>query len=217
METLRYLISKTILLIVIIVCLWGTTIIVKKFFPAFSLFSPVHFFTDDWLPDPVNRSALNEPEVADLTPYLYKGERSSWVSYVQYTKNGMNIINPAPNVSATTTLSNGFSPVDLYLRRLSIYTGGMIYTGLSFTGEARNTFFNKGTFPIYVTDINGRIVDTEIAYATSDWTVPGWTRFTVTIKGVLPVRTMCALVFRAASGSSAGYSGTQVAVPEMCN
>lgn len=217
METMRYLMSKILLVVIILILVWAGYLVIKKFFPKLTFITPTHFFTDDWLPDPVNFTALNTAKTANLSSVTNDPWMSPGTSYVEYTGTGMRIINGKAPLTATSSITSGFSPVALYIRKLSIYTNGSLYTGLTFTGEARNTLFAQGVFPIYIVDSTGRIVAVEQAQALSAQTAPGWTKFVVQLRSVLPVRTPCHMIFRAAPTAQAGYSGTQVVLPYMCN
>jgi hypothetical protein len=107
--------------------------------------------------------------------------------------------------ATTTTTSNVeqaaepiFSLRSLYIRNLSIYEGGHIYTGISFVGEARSNMFREGKFPIIMVDQAGRAVGIAAAIATTDWSVPGWVRFESKIPYTLPNQTPCTMVFEEA-------------------
>lgn len=105
----------------------------------------------------------------------------------------------------------------LYVRNLSIFQNGHIYTGLRFSGEAKGTMFNNGTFPIFIVDSAGRVIAKEQAVATEKWAVPGWVRFNVKINSILPMRIPCFFVFQAENGSPESRKGVFVTVPETCN
>jgi hypothetical protein len=217
METLRFLMSKILIAIFILLFLWGSYLILIKFFPNITWSSgskSSSFFTDGWLPTPVNIHLLNRARTADLSSLVIKNTVSPGTSYVEYTGTGMRIVNGPPNTTTASTSSGVFSPTALYIRSLSIYTNGSIYTGLSFVGEARSTLFANNTFPLYIVDAEGRVVATEQAIGLPDWSFPGWTRFVVKINNVLPVRTPCQMIFRAAPYSQANV---QVAIPVICN
>lgn len=99
---------------------------------------------------------------------------------------------PVQSPTALTTQRN------LTVRNLSIYEGGHVYTGLTFVGEAKSTMFRDGKFPIIVVDDKGRIVGVSFALATTNWSVPGWTRFTTKINYALPNAIPCTMVFEEA-------------------
>lgn len=150
------------------------------------------------------------------------------VDYVTYTTEGTQIIKGGQNsvFDSSQTLtksqnvsSSGFADRSLYIRNLSIYEGGHVYTGLSFTGEARNTLFQNGKFPVVIVDGAGRVVTVSYAEATSNWSVPGWTRFQVKINGVLPNNIQCAMIFEEAKQQYTYNNSlpTRVAIPVMCN
>lgn len=83
----------------------------------------------------------------------------------------------------------------LYIRNLSIYEGGHVYTGLSFVGEARNEMFLRGVFPIVITDRNGQVLGVSRASSTGAWSVAGWSRFEAKILNTLPNNVPCLMFF----------------------
>lgn len=218
METIRYLLSKLLSSIVILIILIFIFIAVKKFFPGFSLGGATSFFTDNFLPDPVNLQSLGNGSIADLSKNIYQGERSPHVSYVEYTGTDMRIIPPRGQ-----SISNGTggtqvptpSTIGTYVRNVTLYKGGSLYTRISFTGEAKEAFFKQGVFPVYIVDGAGRLLAQEQAVATPIWTFPGWTRFSVTVQTTLPSQVPCAVIFHAAQGSTLG--NTQESMPMICN
>ena len=131
--------------------------------------------------------------------------------------------NTVSNLSNNTQINEAFNINDskyerlAYVRNLTIFQNGHIYTGLRFSGEAKSTMFNNGTFQILVVDNAGRVVAKEQAVAVERWTVPGWVRFEVKINSVLPVNVPCFFVFQAQGGSVDGRRGVFVTVPETCN
>ena len=218
MDTIRYLLSKVFLVILVLVVIMGLYVVFQKYIPGFHISLGNSFFTDNLLPDPVNVQLLGQGSTADLSGNIYQGARSSDVSYVEYTGTGMRIV-PATH---TTEPMGGQSaqptqPVGIYVRNLSIYRGGSIYTRITFTGEAQNSFFKNNTFPIYITDMSGNVIAQEQATGLSGWAFPGWTRFTVTVQSVLPVRLPCQMVFRGQAGSSAATARAQEIFPITCN
>ncbi len=100
-----------------------------------------------------------------------------------------------PVSSSPTSLTTNRS---LYIRNLSIYEGGHVYTGLSFVGEARSTMFREGKFPIAVVDASGRLIGISVAIAQTTWSVPGWVRFETKITYPLPNNVPCTMVFEGA-------------------
>lgn len=99
-----------------------------------------------------------------------------------------------PRQSPTALTTNR----SLIVRNLSIYEGGHVYTDLSFVGEAKSTMFRDGKFPIVIVSQSGKVIGVSAAVATSNWTVPGWTRFTTKIYYTLPVNVPCTMVFEEA-------------------
>lgn len=156
--------------------------------------------------------------------------------YVSYDANGRVILTPENEITpqnARNTSNNAINNTrgtipsspstttdrNLLIRNLSIYDGGHIYTGLSFIGEARSSMFKNGRFPIIVVDQNGRLVGISAAVATTDWAVPGWTRFETRIDYVLPNNIPCALVFEEAltQNERAVRQPLRTHIPVRCN
>ncbi len=166
--------------------------------------------------NPTKAKTFVEPE-----PYVYTGTQPGGTtisnaknpvsvngySYPTYTYVGNSNV-PAVSylrktgTSSTTGESQVISKVpssrELYLRNLSLYEGGRIYTGLSFIGEAHSNLFREGRFPIVVVDTAGRVIGFSFAIATTQWAVPGWVRFEAKINFPLPKNTPCIMVFEEA-------------------
>lgn len=198
---------------------------------------------DDWLPAPGSLGSLfgRKAEVPTATSNLYvpgpaysgnaynDGRGGANVTYTTYTtssgKSG-STFDYAPYTYTTTTPTTTTQPVQqpltnkdtrrLYVRNLSIFEGGSIYTNIAFTGEARNTMFKDGKFPIILVDNTGRGGVIAIAVATSDWTIPGWTRFQTKITANLPIKVPCTLIFQGANGT-ATQKPIQISFPIRCN
>jgi hypothetical protein len=178
--------------------------------------------------------------------YNARGSGGSSAYYVTYTPNGVEVtyngqtttgesevlasaasptvptqgasVIPPPSIPASAvTLVNGYASKELYIRNLSIYEGGRVYTGLSFVGEARSSMFIQGRFPIIIADAQGRAVAIATAHATTDWAVPGWVRFQTKITSVLPNKTSCTMVFEQAMVQGTQKQPTRVAIPVLCN
>ncbi len=106
----------------------------------------------------------------------------------------------------------------LYIRNLSIYQGGHIYTGLSFIGEARTSLFREGKFPIVVIDGAGKVVGVSAAVALESWSVPGWARFETKIMYTLPNKVPCTMIFEEAlTQAERTRQPVRVPVPIICN
>ena len=155
METIQYFLKKLFIVAVVFGILLAIFIALQKFAPNFmKKFSFVggsgSFFTDNWLPDPVNLQKLSEPSIANLDNQIYEGGLTPGMSYVIYGKDGkVEIITvpyknkPVINGEAIPVIQN--SPA---IRNLSLYKEGSIKLGMTFYGEAKSTFFSNGTFPI---------------------------------------------------------------------
>jgi hypothetical protein len=110
----------------------------------------------------------------------------------------------------------------MYIRNLSIYENGHVYTGLSFVGEARNEMFSNGGFRIVIIDQRGGLIGTSRAIKQENWSVPGWSRFSVKVQHVLPPGGVpCSMIFEQ-DIEQFKYSGTtaqpvRVGIPIKCN
>ena len=129
---------------------------------------------------------------------------------------------PSSSLSNTSTSlstsSNQTTSRSLYIRNLSIYEGGHVYTGLSFIGEARSTLFRDGKFQIVVVDTHGRVVGVSVAVATTQWSVPGWVRFAAKINYALPNNISCMMVFEEAlTQAEKSRQPLRVPLPVICN
>lgn len=230
METLQFLIKKIIVAIPVIFVVGLIYFVFVKYSPDFSFaFERKGGSLGDLLPDPklteefkpyiLESSDLKiDGTVVGINQNLTKG-----ITYVTVDKNG-NLIYYKPNQGTTqnNTLFNinqatkKYKDSD-YVRNLSIFTGGHIYTGLTFTGEAKNTMFKNGAFQVLVVDRFGRILSIDNVTTSNNWAMPGWVRFYGKLTGTFPVNSPCSLIFRPAQGSADSYNGIYVQVPEVCN
>lgn len=202
--------------------------LVALLFPALSFTALTASFknTDgtskDWLPAPKNYAGLFKANTTGTNGTLYvagnpyngygttTGDyKYSQTTYPTYDANGKEIIETQPQPTTVTAqtqikasqpqaINNTQLDKSLYIRNLSIYESGSIYTGLMFVGEARSEFFNEGKFPIVVVDDKGRIVGVSAALATTKWTIPGWVRFETKIIYALPKNAPCTMIFEEA-------------------
>jgi hypothetical protein len=246
MENIKYLLRFLFKLAVIAffaaLVWWG----VVTFNPGFRLYSLVSITTatstgnNGWLPSPrAFRGLLNKPKTPNPNENEgviygkvfngYGNQSGEQFDYVTYKEAGVQMAQgkgvPTSNASgqggstSTSTQSqNGYAQKSSFIRNLSIYEGGYVYTGLSFVGEARNTMFINGKFPIIVADrATGRALSISYGEATTDWAVPGWVRFQVKINGAFPNNVPCTMVFEQAQYSGSQVSPTRVAIPVVCN
>jgi hypothetical protein len=143
--------------------------------------------------EPFNGYALDENNqytysTYDYTTYTYSSDGSVATS----TSGGSSTKKDDTSKRATSTPE---MQRNLYVRNLSIYEGGHVYTGLSFVGEARASLFREGKFPIVIIDQSGRVVGMSYAVATTNWAIPGWVRFETKINYVLPNKVPCLMIF----------------------
>lgn len=236
METIQYFLKKLFIFAVVFGVLIAIFIALQKFAPNFmKKFSFVggsgSFFTDNWLPDPVNLQKLNQPGIANLDNQIYEGGMTPGMSYVIYGKDGkMQIITvPGGNVNSNNNGSavgrsnnnySNYSPMynSQYIRNLSIFKDQKIKTGAVFYGEAKNTFFYNGTFPIYIVDAQNRVFAREMAVESKQWTVPGWIRFSVKLYANFPPNTQpCQMIFAPGTDSPDRNMNYPVVLPIICN
>jgi hypothetical protein len=106
----------------------------------------------------------------------------------------------------------------MYIRNLSIYEGGNISRDLTFIGEARNEMYKNGTFNILVVNKEGAVLGVSPVRATGAWSIPGWSRFEVTIKHTLPPGgVQCVVIFEQARTQADTQQPVRVGVPVRCN
>jgi hypothetical protein len=188
----------------------------------------------DWLPSPRKYSGLFAQKTnttgtygnvyVSAPPYSGYGlnlnqYQYTTYNYVTYTSKGLatttldgkEVISAPPK--QTTTQPGITGSRSLTVRNLSIYEGGHVYTGLTFVGEARSTMFRDGKFPIVVVDQSGRMIGVSAAVATTDWAVPGWTRFQTKILYTLPQNVPCTMIFEEALTQAERNARTPLRVP----
>lgn len=242
MESIKFLI--TFLFKIAIVAFFAAIAwwFVVAFFPTFSpktviLGRPATPLgkDDGWLPSPRSFGGLfsnvkktdtqNNVYVSDPIVYepsiIYTSnntyDSNGYLTYTYSTNTNTQQGNKVTNTSQKKQVVND-SIKSMYVRNISIYQGGHVYQGLSFVGEARNTMFLEGKFPVILVDnTTSKIVSVSFAEAVTDWTVPGWTRFKVTIGSVAPRATPCTMLFEQARVRNSQIPPQTVSVPVMCN
>lgn len=222
METIQYFLSKLVIFVLIIGGIILIFIGLQKFAPEFAKkFSFTGgsgtFFTDNWLPDPVNLQEMSKPKTADLSNQVFEGGLTPGTSYVIYTDKGMEIIkvpekNKIISGEAIPVIQNSSA-----IRNLSIYREGNLSRGMVFYGEAKSTFFYNGTFPIYLFDSQSRTFGKELAISTGQWSTPGWTRFYVKINANLPPHQSCLMLFVPDPNSQDRNINYRAGLPVVCN
>lgn len=119
---------------------------------------------------------------------------------------------------SNNSAQNNNNPRVSYIRNLSVYEGGHIYTGISFVGEAKSLMFRDGKFPIVIVDSKGKLVGVSAAIAQTNWAVPGWVRFETKITYTLPNNTPCTMIFEEAlTQTEKTRTPLRVAFPIRCN
>lgn len=223
MDTIKYLIGfffKLAFAALFVALIWW---LVSLLFPALSFSQLKTVFSGeekrDILPSPRAYSGLfkvtNTPTATSnlyVHGQAFQGYSQSPTSeFVSYSSRSSSTTQPtaAPNRS-------------MYIRNLSIYENGHVYTGLSFVGEARNEMFSNGGFRIIVVDQRGAIIGTSRAVKQDNWSVPGWSRFSVKVQHVLPPGgAPCSMIFEQ-DIEQFKYSGVnaqavRVGIPIKCN
>lgn len=236
METIKYFLSKLFIFALIVGSIILIFVVLQKFAPSFmQKFSfkggSGTFFTDNWLPDPVNLQKLSQPRTANLDNQVYEGGLTPGTSYVIYGKDGKMQIITVPdgninsnNINNTSSGMNRYSSNysvaynALYVRNLSIFKDQKIKTGIVFYGEAKSTFFYNGTFPIYIFDAQNRNFAREMAVDTKQWAAPGWTRFSVKLYANFPPNSQpCTMLFAPGTDSPDKNMNYPVVLPIICN
>ena len=87
---------------------------------------------------------------------------------------------PAPTGTSTTTSTTGSDVSDL-IRLTSPQPGAEITSPVTITGEARGTWYFEASFPVSLTDWNGKIIAQGVAQAQSDWMTTDFVPFKVTL------------------------------------
>ncbi len=235
METIQTLLKFLFKMAIALFIMWVLLWLVGMFFPTFKFKNILSLSqSGDWLPAPgswgllgtkaraptANDNVYRSGPAYNAYDNAYNYYNANQTDFITYSTNGTQI---RTTVNTSNIYDQGFNGItsqytstSLYLRNLSIYQGGHVYTGLTFTGEARDTMFNSGKFPIIIADQTGNVVGIAIAEATTNWATPGWVRFTVKINSVLPNKVPCTMVFQSATN----YTGAQpirIMVPILCN
>lgn len=226
MDTIRYLLSLIIKLAFGLFFLAFIIWMIGFLYPQFKFSNLISggVFSRDWLPAPKNYGSLlggrtttgvNGKVYVPNAPYNGYDSNAYYASqegvdFIIYTDSGTKIVKAkgsatgnATNMNSQPTMENNgpYSERSLYVRNLSLYEGGNISYGSTFTGEARGTMFKNGIFPLLIVDRNGKVLASTQAINTGTWAIPGWSRFQATIPTRLPAGTECALIFLSATQS----------------
>lgn len=174
---------------------------------------------------PYNGYTFTDQQEYSYTTYKYSHGADEITSTYEPSKReetpssgaGGTIVTSAPTAQMQTAHSLT-SNRNLFVRNLSIYEGGRVYTGLTFIGEAKSSMFREGKFPIIIVDQAGRVVGISAAVATTNWAVPGWARFEAKINYQLPNNTLCTMVFEEAlTQAEKSRQPLRVPLPIRCN
>lgn len=241
---LQFLFKFAVLMFFVAFLWWGVATFVPAFGIS-SLLHRTSTSTESssWLPSPRNYQGLfgkaetpNEYSNVYVPGQMFNGYTNAYrgnegganVDFVTYTSTGTQIIRGNQSAvfnnqeqfsqsQTNTQIQNGNVQNNLFVRNISIYQGGHVYTGLSFVGEARESMFLNGKFPIVIVDQGGKIVSVSYAMATTNWTIPGWVKFQVKIVGSLPNKTPCTMVFEQARIQNSQVVPVRVRLPVVCN
>ncbi|MBP6948575.1 MAG: hypothetical protein KBC41_00870 [Candidatus Pacebacteria bacterium] len=238
MESIKFLITFlfriSIVIFLVAFVWWLVSVLAPSFSPkALILGRPATALDKEgWLPSPRNFNGLfgkvkapsSQDNVYDGTLYIYKSdtqyEHNNTVEYISYSypSYANQGIKKATSTNVSSVQNTNNAPKSLYIRNLSLYQNGRIYQGISFTGEAKNIMFLQGKFPVVIVDqATGRVISVSFAEATTDWAIPGWVRFKVTINNVGANKIPCTMVFEQARVQNSQAVPSRVAVPFICN
>lgn len=195
METVQELIKKIFILIPILLILAIFFWLADKFTPD-GLFKN-YFVNRDVLPPPMNVEKFTAPigkipvDSFNKNNYLDTSYREPLLSY--YSSQGLN-----PN----------------YLRNVTIKKYGSVYSGMVIRGEVKRSFFELGTFPVFVEDMLKSRSFTQ-ARALEPWQTGEWVKFEV-ILGKLNQKGHCNLVFKNANLAGDSHFDIYSSLPVYC-
>lgn len=237
METVQYLLSKLVTVIVILSIFaflyWMGTLLVP-FLPKSVSFAKDANATstegakDDfefWLPTPGSFSAKG----LDKGEYPY-GRPVTEADFLRYDGSGVGVPewpkgSKSPVILEGTSQAgasadyqtfdpsrSGFTLVP-YVRSLSLRKDANVYAGLRFEGEAKESMFFNGMFLIYVVDPSGQFVGKGEARLSDDGARTEWRKFIGRITTQVGYRGKnCTLLFQ-----QARPNGVRVYFPATCN
>src|SRR3989338_3617253 len=87
---------------------------------------------------------------------------------------------PTDGAATSTPLTTTKGNTDI-IRNLSVKEGDRIGSPLTITGEARGTGFFEASFPVVLTDWDGRIIAQMPAQAQGEWMTTEYVPFSVTL------------------------------------
>jgi len=90
--------------------------------------------------------------------------------YLWYARMGSSGLYPTPSASATPSS-------DDKIRLDSPLPGAYVSSPLTVTGQARGTWYFEASFPVELTDWDGKIIAQTPAQAQGDWMTTGWVPF----------------------------------------
>jgi hypothetical protein len=214
MDTIRYLLGVIVKLVfglLLAALVWW---LIGLLFPNLKATTLLNSktFSGDWLPAPKNYKGLFGNRTANTngmngTVYQSGAPYNGYANQGAYGNtygNGADVVWSNSTTGDTGSNANNqvftgnttaYAEKSLYIRNLSVYEGGNIQYGMTFVGEARDTMFKDGAFPIVIIDRGGHILAVMQATNTRTWAAPGWVRFQATIPNRLPNGLDCALVF----------------------
>lgn len=192
--------------------------------------------TREWLPAPGSFKGIFSPlygtssgGVARMNEFNGYSQNGEQFDYVAYRQKGIAMAEGKASYPVTANsagVGTAVSPRNivyadrgLYIRNLSLYEGGHVYSGLTFMGDAKNSLFVQGRFPIVIVEqTTGRVIARTYASATTNWSVPGWVRFGAKFDTVMQSNSSsCAMIFEAGAPTGSNNELLRVAIPVMCN
>lgn len=187
MDTIKYILGKVFRLALALLIIAFVIWLLNLLYPGLKITSlfDAKIFTTDWLPAPKNYGSIGQNVQKDQYGTVYV-HNPNYIYYATGTQSGVFMGNTSPYTSQTT-----------HIRNLSLYNGAPIYEGYTFTGEARETMFRNGMFPIVIVNREGQFIASLQAMNTGTWATPGWARFQATVPVKLPSMP-CVLVFLSA-------------------
>ncbi len=220
MDVIKYLLGAIVKLAFVLVLIAFLMWLIGLVYPDFKITNIVNgkIFSQDWLPAPKNYGGLLSTQTNGGTNgrvyqsgpayngYANAAAGNDQVDWVYYTATGTQVVSSKSTTKTTTTQAQtfkstqpGFVDRASFLRNMSVFEGGNITYGLTIVGEARETMFKNGIFPVTIVDAKGNVLALTDAINIGTWSTPGWARFQVTIPVRLPQNTNCALIFNSAN------------------
>lgn len=221
MDVIKYLLGAIVKLAFILALTAFVLWLVGLVYPNFKITNIIRgdVFSRDWLPAPKNYGALLNKnnttggmngKVYQSGPayngYANGANTNDQIDWVYYSESGTQVVSGKGTTKTTTSQTQTFKSTQAgfvdrasFLRNMSVFEGGNISYGLTIVGEARDTMFRNGIFPIAIIDSKGNLIASMDAINTGAWSTAGWARFQATVPVRLPAGAACALIFNSAN------------------